>query len=117
MAVESANIPVSDEIAAGSMQLIPVDPASRPGALAALGGCIGSACHVWVARDAVTALPLAYVAIVTKAQGPDASATIHSAPGLNGNDEDAANAAGVVRRYAIEAVDLSITSPNAKTTG
>ena len=91
------------EIAAGSMQLLPVDDRSRCGAVAALGRSVADSTYVWVARDAVTALPRAYVAIVT--QPDDSSMTVRSAPGLNGNDADAAAAAEIIERYAKSALN------------
>ncbi len=97
----------SVEIAAGSMQLLPVDDRSRCGAVAALGRSVADAQHVWVARDATTALPRAYVAIVTSEQANENSAIVRSAPGLNGNDSDAEAAADVVRRYADQALGLA----------
>lgn len=93
------------EIFAGTMQLQPVDEDSECGAIAALGSSArddGAIC--WVARDAVTAQPRAYVALLTSGS----STRIASVPGIVGDAEDARIAADVIRRYAAEALGLTV---------
>lgn len=92
------------EIAAGSMQLQPIDDTSRCGAIAALGRRYFSSQGAWVARDAVSANPRAYVAIIGDADAVD----IVAAAGIVGTDEDAAAAVAVVRRFAREGLGLRI---------
>jgi hypothetical protein len=93
------------EIAAGGMQLQPVDDTSYAGAVAALGSHIKQALATWVARDAITAAPRAYVSLV----GTDPtsrSARVVSAPGIVGNAADAITAEQIVRRYAADALGM-----------
>ncbi len=94
------------EIAAGGMQLQPVDDASYPGAVAALGSHVKQAMATWVARDAITAAPRAYVSLVGT-DPADRSARIVSALGIVGTPSDARTAEAVVRRYAAEALGIS----------
>ncbi len=96
-------LPEVPEIAAGTMQLQPVDDSSLCGAIAALGSAARNAQATWVARDALTAKPRAYVALVAD----DQSARVTSAPGIVGNAVDAQTAADVVRRYAAQALGLA----------
>ncbi len=91
------------DIFAGTMQLQPVDDSSECGAIAALGSSAHAAEATWVARDAVTAQPRAYVALITSGS----TARIASAPGIIGDAEDARVAADVVARYASQALGLS----------
>ena len=93
------------EIFAGTMQLQPVDESSECGAIAALGSSARAATAAWVARDAVTAQPRAYVGLITSGS----TARIASAPGIVGDAEDARVAADVVRRYASQALGLHVT--------
>lgn len=90
------------EISAGTMQLQTLDESSRCGAVAALGRDACSQSAVWVARDIVTALPRAYVALITNPGPP----SIRSAAGLAGTESDAQAAAAIVRRYAVDALGL-----------
>ena len=96
------------EIAAGSMQLQPIDDSSRCGAIAALGRRFLSSRGAWVARDAVTATPRAYVAILGDTEAVD----IVAAAGIVGTDEDAVTAAAVVRRFAREGLGLRLVESN-----
>lgn len=91
------------EIFAGTMQLQPVDDSSECGAIAALGSAARKAQATWVARDAISAKPRAYVALITSG----ATARIASAPGIVGDNEDARVAADVVRRYAYDALGVA----------
>ncbi|MEI8080923.1 MAG: hypothetical protein WCI74_03665 [Actinomycetes bacterium] len=90
------------QIVAGSLQLGPVDSSSRTGAIASLGSFIGKDSTVWVARDATTAIPRAYVALNRSGH----RASVASAIGLDGTHEDACQAADAVRRYAVGALGL-----------
>lgn|GEM_PF-6677290 len=96
----------STEIAAGSIQLQPLDAASRPGAVAALGAHARDGSPVWVARDALSGLPRAYVAAVIN----DGQFTLYSSAGLHGDDNDAQDSRAVVDRFLREAHDLHSTS-------
>jgi hypothetical protein len=98
--------PLADvpEIAAGSMQLQPMDGRSRAGAVAALGNAARSGDAVWVARDAISAMPRAYVALINSERAPE----LRSAPGLSGDTDDAQAAADVVRRFAKSALGLTV---------
>ncbi|MGB2970165.1 MAG: hypothetical protein WBB77_09500 [Candidatus Nanopelagicales bacterium] len=84
------------EIAAGTMQLQPIDAASRAGAIAALGTLVRRATAVWVARDATTAVPRAYAALIASGIHFE----VRSAPGLYGDVTDAEEAREVIRRFA-----------------
>ena len=95
-------LPEVPEIAAGTMQLQPVDDGSICGAIAALGSSARDAQATWVARDAVTAKPRAYVALIAS----DDEARVVAAPGIVGNESDAQTASDVVRRYASQALGL-----------
>lgn len=79
------------------MELVQVSEGSRSGALAALGSCVRDADSVWMARDAFTHLPRAYVSVKLSQ-----SLRVTSAPGLAGTDDDAHQAAGVVRAHCAE---------------
>lgn len=92
------------EIAAGSMQLQPIDDTSRCGAIAALGRNARTAQAAWVARDAITAAPRAYVALVAV----DGEVDVVSAPGIVGTDEDAATASEVVTRFARDGLGVPL---------
>ena len=70
--------------------------------MAALGTTAASANAVWVARDAISSLPRAYVAL----SASDDVAKICSAPGLDGSATDAGLAEAAVRRYAHDALGL-----------
>jgi hypothetical protein len=94
------------EIAAGGMQLQPVDENSYPGAVAALGSHVKQAMATWVARDAISAMPRAYVSLL----GTDPSsqsARVVSALGIVGSPEDGPAAEDVIRRYASQALGIS----------
>ena len=93
------------EIAAGTMQLQPVDDSSLCGAIAALGSAARNSQATWVARDALTAKPRAYVALVAHQQ----TARVTAAPGIVGDACDAQTAADVVRRYASQALGLTVS--------
>ena len=93
------------EIAAGGMQLQPVDEASYPGAVAALGSHVKQALATWVARDAITAAPRAYVSLVGTDPATQAARVV-SAAGIVGNPADATMAEDVVGRYAAEALGI-----------
>ncbi|MEI6622938.1 MAG: hypothetical protein WCP28_13630 [Actinomycetes bacterium] len=93
------------QIVAGSLQLGPVDASSRTGAIASLGSVISKDSTVWVARDATTAIPRAYVALNRRGQ----TASVASAIGLDGTREDARQAADAVRRFAVGALGLDLT--------
>ena len=97
---QSPDIP---EIFAGSMQLQPVDDSSECGAIAALGSAARKAQATWVASDAISAKPRAYVALIATGT----SARVASAPGIVGDAEDARVAADVVRRYATTELGLA----------
>jgi len=87
------------------MQLQPVDDNSYAGAVAALGSHVKQALATWVARDAITAAPRAYVSLVGT-DPTDQSARVVSAPGIVGNPADALMAEDVVRRYAADALGI-----------
>lgn len=91
------------EIAAGTMQLQPIDAASRSGAIAALGTLVSRAIAVWVARDATTAVPRAYAALIANGGHFD----VRSAPGLNGDAADADQVREVIRRFAETGLGLA----------
>ncbi|MGV1036746.1 MAG: hypothetical protein ACOYD0_06930 [Candidatus Nanopelagicales bacterium] len=91
------------EIAAGTMQLQPIDATSRAGAMAALGTLVRRATAVWVARDATTAVPRAYAALIANG----GQFEVRSAPGLNGDAADAAEAREVIRRFAQNGLGLA----------
>ncbi|MFA7265332.1 MAG: hypothetical protein WC054_03375 [Candidatus Nanopelagicales bacterium] len=97
---QSSDVP---EIFAGTMQLQPIDDSSECGAIAALGSAARKAQATWVARDAISARPRAYVALIANGT----SARITSAPGIVGDAEDARVAADVVRRYATAELGLA----------
>lgn len=87
------------------MQLQPVDDTSYAGAVAALGSHVKQAMATWVARDAITAAPRAYVSLVGT-DPTDRSIRVVSAPGIVGNPADASKAEDVVRRYAADALGI-----------
>ena len=70
------------------------------GALAALGTQAKHSIATWVARDATTAVPRAYVALL----GDWTKFTVAAAPGIVGSEEDAKRAAEVVTRFANSAL-------------
>lgn len=84
------------------MQLQPIDEASQCGAFAALGKQVVTASGAWVARDAVTASPRAYVALIDSAGEPE----VVAAAGLFGDAQDAQQAADVVTRFAAAQLGL-----------
>lgn len=92
------------EIAAGTMQLIPLGSPRDNLALAALGRAVVEAPMAWVARDCVTALPRAYVALNWS---PCGDARVASAPGITGTDQDADDAGAVVARFAQSGLGLN----------
>lgn len=96
-------LPDVPEIAAGTMQLQPVDDSSICGAIAALGSSARESQATWVARDITSAQPRAYVALVTSQN----SATVVAAPGIVGSQDDARTASDIIRRYASEALGLT----------
>ena len=95
-------LPAVPEIAAGTMQLQPVDDASLCGAIAALGSSARDSQGTWVARDIVSAKARAYVALVAG----DPTAKVVAAPGIVGSENDAQVAAEVIRRYAAAELGL-----------
>ena len=95
-------LPDVPEIAAGTMQLQPVDDASLCGAIAALGSSARNSQGTWVAKDIVTAKARAYVALVPG----EPTARVVAAPGIVGSEHDAEVAAEVIRRYASQALGL-----------
>lgn len=94
------------EIAAGDLQLQPVDDRAACGAIAALGNDFRDSSAAWVARDSITAAPRAYAALVLR----ESQWAVVTACGILGDAADAHRAGEVVTRFAKSALDLDISS-------